>query len=35
MRQNTWCGYFACDQTQMVEVVTWKAQYRDTKCWSL
>jgi len=35
MRQNTWCGYFAIDRTQMVEVVTWKAQYRDTKCWGL
>jgi len=29
---QTWCGYFAFDRTQMAEVVTWKTQYRDTKC---
>jgi len=30
MRQNIWCGHFAFDPTQMVEVVRCKAQYRET-----
>jgi len=31
MRQNIRCGYFAFDRTQMVEMVTWLAQYRETQ----
>jgi len=31
MRQNLRCGYFAIDPTQMVELVMWKAQYRETQ----
>jgi len=31
MRQNTCRGYFAFDRTQMVEMVTWLAEYRETQ----
>jgi len=31
MRQNTCRDYFAFDRTQMVEMVTWPAQYRKTQ----
>jgi len=31
MRQNTCCGYFAFNITQMVAMVTWPAQYRETQ----
>jgi len=33
MRQNKRHGYFVFDGTQMGEMVTWLAQYRDTTCW--
>ena len=35
MKQNICCGYFAFDGTQIAEMVTWLAQYRDTTCWGL
>jgi len=35
MRQNICNGYFALDQTQIVEVVTWQTQYRETQHWDL
>jgi len=31
MRQNICSGYFAFDRTQMVEMVTWLAQHRETQ----
>jgi len=31
MSQNICYGYFAFDRTQMVEMVTWLAQYRETQ----
>jgi len=31
MRQTMCCDYFAFDQPQMVEVITWKPQYRETQ----
>jgi len=30
MSQNICCGYFAFGIPQMVEMVTWLAQYRET-----
>jgi len=30
MRQSTCRGYFAFNRTQVVEMVTWPAQYRET-----
>jgi len=35
MRQNICRGYFTFDRTQMVEMVMWLAQYRDTTSWGL
>jgi len=31
MKQNICSGYFAFDRTQMVEMVTWLAQDRETQ----
>jgi len=31
MRQNICRGYFAFDRTQMVEMIMWLAQYRETQ----
>jgi len=31
MRQNICSGYFAFDRTQMVEMVMWLAQRRETR----
>jgi len=31
MRKNISCGYFAFDRTQMVEMVTWLTQCRETQ----
>jgi len=31
MRQNICRGYFAFNRTQVVEMVTWLAQYRKTQ----